>query len=133
VGYRYLCQDVGIPCYVDAVGMALQSNNLECLKLLLDRNGEAGSANGRFSKWELFDVEVAAYKGFAECVAFVVAHGCPYNPNVSGSNPRSCMIHPVSLIFDLRFGIPCSTPFMYPLTLINSMAELAGHCAFVQC
>jgi hypothetical protein len=92
VGCRYLSQDVGLPCTVDAVGMALQSNNLECLKLLLDRKGEAGSGNGGFSRWDLFDVEVAAYKGFAECVAFVVAHGCPYNPKVSGSKPRRCMI-----------------------------------------
>lgn len=78
---RYLSHQVALPVTMTAVGVALQCGNLECLKLLLDRQpaGRNGlpNPNKQFTKWELSPVRVAAKRGFAECVAFAGEHGCP--------------------------------------------------------
>jgi hypothetical protein len=84
---RYLSQEVGLPCHVAAVNIALWSDNLECQKLLLERPAMDEESSVQFTAWDKFDVDVAARKGFAECIALAVKHGCPWYHEVCGSNP----------------------------------------------
>jgi hypothetical protein len=77
---------MGLPCAVAAVNIALWSDNLECLKLLLERPAMDNSTV-QFIAWNKFDVDVAARMGFAECIGLSVKHGCPWYREVRGSSP----------------------------------------------
>jgi hypothetical protein len=84
---RYLSQEMGLPCAVAAVNIAMWSDNLECLKLLLERQATDNNPSVQFTAWNKFDVDVAARMGFAECIALAVKHGCPWYREVRGSTP----------------------------------------------
>jgi hypothetical protein len=73
-----------------AVGVALSSDNLKCLKLLLEGHpvkGKKRKPKTQFEGWNGAAVLTAAKKGYAECVALAVAHGCPWYTEVRGLNP----------------------------------------------
>jgi hypothetical protein len=94
---RYLVQDVHLPSTPAAVGTALRSGNLECLKLLLESKPNGGTrglkSDGQPICWSRLDVLLAAEHGFAECVDFAVAHGCPYDANVRIEIPQTYLLH----------------------------------------
>ncbi len=99
---------MGLPCAVAAVNIALWSDNLECLKLLLERPAVDENSSAQFTAWNKFDVDVAARKGFAECIALAVEHGCPWYREVRGSTPEiacrmdSVPFYPVQAIYHLH-------------------------------
>ncbi len=87
---RYLCQETKITPIVNAVSTALRSGKLECLKILLESQPTGGTLGSNSDEqtiyWSRVNVLKAAEAGFAECVDYAVAHGCPFDPKVCGAD-----------------------------------------------
>ncbi len=99
-------QEVGLPCRYYAVGAALCSGNLECLKLLLEGQSAAQNVPNpdvQSFVWDRMDVLEAVKKGFTECVDLVVKHGCRAELKV----PHS-LVHTTSCIGCATL-LPCAT------------------------
>jgi hypothetical protein len=92
---RFLVYEVGLTTNSEAVRFALRHGDIDFLKLLFDR-GSLDAYGTLYPTiaipkqhkigWIKFDLKHAARKGFADCIAFVVDQGCPWCPEVRGSN-----------------------------------------------
>jgi hypothetical protein len=110
---RYLYLEVGLNFTMAAVGVALSSDNLGCLKLLLEgrptKDGKP-KAKKQLKGWNRLAVHMAARKGYAECIALAVAHGCPWCREVRGSNPEhTSLSSPNFLFFVVQFEPPSAS------------------------